>query len=188
MFRSSVNAFTNPKLKHARIDSMGERRWPAQYDKTIKIISPYSEEDLGEADNVLDSAGPNAVATPILPSSYAQWAAAQGPIAKPFVRDTSSDDSYIAPSARPPSTPPPNTPSPYTRRASQQPSMRRLPPIDPKPNRFSMYLVRFLAIAALLSWTFSMGGLFVAWFWIDDRSRYKWYLGQVPFISDVGAV
>ncbi|KAI5477629.1 hypothetical protein MNV49_006015, partial [Pseudohyphozyma bogoriensis] len=73
------------------------------------------------------------------------------------------------------------------------PAVRRLPPSEDdlaysKKNGFQKFLIRFIAVMAMLSWLGTLAGLLYAWGVLDDREVYKWYLGSVPYISDVGAV
>lgn len=86
-----------------------------------------------------------------------------------------------------------------------------LPPT--KPHILSLLVVRLFPIAATVSWVrealvahkfnltlfsracsarptqlFTLLLLLFAWWHLDSAAKYKWYLGGMPYISDVGAV
>ncbi|GAA5968549.1 hypothetical protein JCM11641_007675 [Rhodosporidiobolus odoratus] len=51
----------------------------------------------------------------------------------------------------------------------------------------TIWLVRAFPILATLSWLATLLVLLGIWLWVDDQVKYKWYLGGMPYLSDVGA-
>ncbi|BGP19467.1 hypothetical protein JCM10213v2_007562 [Rhodosporidiobolus nylandii] len=60
-------------------------------------------------------------------------------------------------------------------------------PSPPKINEATRLLIRAIPILATLSWLVTLVTLLCIWLFKDDRVKYKWYLGAMPYLSDVGA-
>lgn len=48
-----------------------------------------------------------------------------------------------------------------------------------------LYFTRALPMIAFFFWLTTLLGLLELWIFVDKREQYRWYLGGLPFVSDV---
>ncbi|GAA6036328.1 hypothetical protein JCM8097_001669 [Rhodosporidiobolus ruineniae] len=60
-------------------------------------------------------------------------------------------------------------------------------PAPKSVGRATVWLVRAIPILATLSWLGTLLILLFTWLFVDHKIKYKWYLGWMPYLSDVGA-
>ncbi|ORY54167.1 Frag1/DRAM/Sfk1 family-domain-containing protein [Leucosporidium creatinivorum] len=89
----------------------------------------------------------------------------------------------------------PYSPPPRWTPLHQDPRLALLPPharpsgeMKGETERWKMVVIRLLPVVATVAWLLTLLLLLFSWLYLDHRRLYKWYLGGMPYISDVGAV
>ncbi|GAA5914936.1 hypothetical protein JCM6882_008113 [Rhodosporidiobolus microsporus] len=60
-------------------------------------------------------------------------------------------------------------------------------PPPPELNGATVWLIRAFPILATLSWFATLVTLLSIWLFVDHKPKYRWYLGSMPYLSNVGA-